>query len=75
MKVLVAGASGAIGRQLVPALSAAGHEVVGLARLLAGFHRRRREFLNVPDVLVRGHLVHERASSPRPAFTCWACPG
>ena len=32
MKVLVAGASGAIGRQLVPALSAAGHEVVGLAR-------------------------------------------
>jgi nucleoside-diphosphate-sugar epimerase len=32
MKVLVAGASGAIGRQLVPALSAAGHEVVGMAR-------------------------------------------
>ncbi len=32
MKVLVAGSSGAIGRQLVPALSAAGHEVVGLAR-------------------------------------------
>lgn len=32
MKVLVAGASGAIGRQLVPQLKAAGHEVVGLAR-------------------------------------------
>jgi nucleoside-diphosphate-sugar epimerase len=32
MKVLVAGASGAIGRQLVPRLAAAGHEVVGLAR-------------------------------------------
>jgi nucleoside-diphosphate-sugar epimerase len=32
MKVLVTGASGAIGRQLVPLLGAAGHEVVGLAR-------------------------------------------
>ena len=32
MKVLVAGASGAIGRRLVPRLAAAGHEVVGLAR-------------------------------------------
>lgn len=32
MKVLVAGGSGAIGRQLVPQLEAAGHEVVGLAR-------------------------------------------
>jgi nucleoside-diphosphate-sugar epimerase len=32
MKVLVAGASGAVGRQLVPELAAAGHEVVGLAR-------------------------------------------
>jgi nucleoside-diphosphate-sugar epimerase len=32
MKVLVAGASGAIGRQLVPLLAAAGHQVVGLSR-------------------------------------------
>ncbi|MGI8904375.1 MAG: NAD-dependent epimerase/dehydratase family protein [Solirubrobacteraceae bacterium] len=32
MKVLVAGATGAIGRQLVPRLVAAGHEVVGMAR-------------------------------------------
>ncbi len=32
MKVLVAGATGAIGRQLVPQLVAAGHEVVGMAR-------------------------------------------
>jgi nucleoside-diphosphate-sugar epimerase len=32
MKVLVAGASGVIGRPLVPQLAAAGHDVVGLAR-------------------------------------------
>src|SRR4051812_30700515 len=32
MKVLVAGASGVIGRPLLPLLESAGHEVVGLAR-------------------------------------------
>lgn len=32
MKVFVAGATGAIGRQLVPRLAAAGHEVVGMTR-------------------------------------------
>lgn len=32
MKVLVAGATGAIGRQLVPKLAANGHEVVGMTR-------------------------------------------
>jgi nucleoside-diphosphate-sugar epimerase len=32
MRVFVAGASGAIGRQLVPRLVAAGHEVVGMTR-------------------------------------------
>jgi nucleoside-diphosphate-sugar epimerase len=32
MKILVAGATGAIGRQLVPRLVANGHEVVGMAR-------------------------------------------
>jgi 2-alkyl-3-oxoalkanoate reductase len=32
MKVLVAGADGALGRQLVPRLVAAGHEVVGMTR-------------------------------------------
>ena len=35
MKVLVAGATGAIGRQLVPRLVAAGHEVVGMTRSAA----------------------------------------
>ncbi|MFF3842957.1 NAD-dependent epimerase/dehydratase family protein [Streptomyces sp. NPDC001930] len=32
MRVLVAGATGAVGRQLVPRLEAVGHEVVGLSR-------------------------------------------
>src|SRR3712207_5633351 len=32
MKILVAGATGALGRQLVPRLSARGHEVFGMTR-------------------------------------------
>ena len=32
MKILVAGATGALGKQLVPRLVAAGHEVVGMTR-------------------------------------------
>ncbi|HZB77420.1 MAG TPA: NAD(P)-dependent oxidoreductase [Solirubrobacteraceae bacterium] len=36
MNVLVAGATGAIGRQLVPALRAAGHDVTALVRSAAG---------------------------------------
>jgi uncharacterized protein YbjT (DUF2867 family) len=32
MKVLIAGATGAIGRQLVPILTEAGHEVTALSR-------------------------------------------
>ena len=32
MRVFVAGATGAIGRQLVPRLVAAGHEVTGMTR-------------------------------------------
>jgi nucleoside-diphosphate-sugar epimerase len=36
MRVLVAGSTGVIGRQLVPLLTAVGHEVVGVARKPAG---------------------------------------
>ena len=32
MRVFVAGASGAVGRQLVPQLINAGHEVIGMSR-------------------------------------------
>lgn len=35
MKVLVAGAAGAMGKQLVPRLVAGGHEVVGMTRRAA----------------------------------------
>jgi nucleoside-diphosphate-sugar epimerase len=33
MRVFVAGATGAIGKQLVPRLVAAGHEVTGMTRM------------------------------------------
>ena len=32
MRVLIAGATGVIGRQAVPRLAAAGHDVIGLSR-------------------------------------------
>jgi nucleoside-diphosphate-sugar epimerase len=32
MKILVAGATGALGKQLVPRLVAAGHQLVGMTR-------------------------------------------
>ena len=35
MRIFVAGATGAVGRQLVPALVLAGHSVVGLTRTAA----------------------------------------
>jgi nucleoside-diphosphate-sugar epimerase len=43
MKVLVAGATGAIGRQLVPRLVAAGHDVAGITRSRAGAALVRRD--------------------------------
>jgi nucleoside-diphosphate-sugar epimerase len=41
MRVLVAGATGVIGRQLVPLLASAGHEVIGMARRDPGPARTR----------------------------------
>ncbi len=42
MRVLVAGATGAIGRPLVRALLGAGREVMGLSRSQAGSHELTR---------------------------------
>jgi uncharacterized protein YbjT (DUF2867 family) len=44
VRVLVAGATGVIGRQLIPMLAAGGHQVVGMARQL------RAGFVTTPDV-------------------------
>ena len=41
MKILVAGATGALGQRLVPLLTAAGHEVAGLTRSPAKVSRLR----------------------------------
>ncbi|MFF2526546.1 NAD-dependent epimerase/dehydratase family protein [Streptomyces liangshanensis] len=43
MRVLVAGATGAVGRLLVPLLLEAGHQVTGVSRTLAGTERLRRQ--------------------------------
>jgi uncharacterized protein YbjT (DUF2867 family) len=42
MRIFVAGATGAVGRSLVPALIAAGHSVVGLTRTAAKAEAIRR---------------------------------
>jgi uncharacterized protein YbjT (DUF2867 family) len=61
VRILLAGATGVIGRQAVPVLTAAGHEVTGLARTPA----------RLPDaeVLAADALDRPRCSAPswRPA--------
>ncbi|MEV8341313.1 NAD-dependent epimerase/dehydratase family protein [Streptomyces niveus] len=59
MKVLLAGASGTLGRFLVPQLLAAGHEVIGTTRGARGADRLRRAGASavVTDVLDRGALL------------------
>ena len=42
--MLVAGATGVIGRQLIPMLAAGGHQVVGMAR------QQRAALITTPDV-------------------------
>ena len=58
MRVLVTGATGANGRQLVPGLVAAGHEVIGGGTGIWSFIETP-----TPQPTVRGHGTRE--SSPR----------
>lgn len=53
MKVVVTGAAGNLGRQVVSELRSAGHEVMGLDRKFAGFSRRWRRvnLLDGPSVM------------------------
>jgi 2-alkyl-3-oxoalkanoate reductase len=67
MRVFVAGASGAVGRHLLPQLLEAGHEVHGSARSEAG--ARRVEALGARPVvldLLDARAVHEAVSAARP---------
>ncbi|WP_372790637.1 SDR family oxidoreductase, partial [Paraconexibacter sp.] len=67
MKVLIAGATGAIGRPLVDRLIADGHEVAALTRTedRAAMLRRRGVEAHVADVFDRGSVVAAcRAAGP-----------
>jgi uncharacterized protein YbjT (DUF2867 family) len=64
MRILLAGATGVIGRQVVPVLAAAGHEVTGLARTPA----------RLPDaeVLAGAANAHARHLLDwKPTYTSW----
>lgn len=67
MRVLVAGATGVIGRRLVPVLAAAGHEVVGLVRSRADAGRLAATGATavVADALDRGR-VEQAVRQARP---------
>ena len=58
MKVLVAGATGAMGKQLLPRLAAQGHEVVGTTRSQAKLGLVR-------DLGARGVVADVLGSLPR----------
>ena len=51
MRILVAGATGVIGRQLVPLLASAGHEVIGMAKRDPGVPARTRVRMVFADAL------------------------
>lgn len=60
MRVLVAGASGAIGRYLVPLLVSAGHEVTGVTRRSGALERTGATEL-VADIRHRAHFLQSVA--------------
>ncbi|THG34348.1 NAD(P)-dependent oxidoreductase [Glaciibacter flavus] len=80
MRVLLAGASGALGRQLVPQLLAAGHEVLGITRSPESADRLRSIGADavVADVLDRdallASLTGERADTVMHQLTALSKP-
>lgn len=76
MRVLLAGATGAIGRYLVPLLVAAGHEVTGVVRTagalagtgaseIQGDVTRRRQFLDAVSPLKFDAIIHQLSALVR----------
>lgn len=62
MRMLLAGATGVIGRQAVLVLSAAGHDVIGLARTTRPVPRRQGVTADILNVDATARAVHD----PRP---------
>ena len=60
MRVLLAGATGAIGQRLVPRLIAAGHDVTGIARGVNGLANSGAKRLRA-DIFDRSGLLHALA--------------
>jgi nucleoside-diphosphate-sugar epimerase len=67
MRILLAGAAGVIGRQAVPVLAAAGHEVVGLARTLARLPDAEPVAADALDPAAPDVIVHMLTAIPDPA--------
>ncbi|MET8187682.1 NAD(P)-dependent oxidoreductase [Streptomyces sp. NPDC005078] len=65
MRILIAGATGAVGRLLVPLLLDAGHQVTGLSRTPAGAERVRRQGASAvqADALDRTGLLQVMAAT------------
>ena len=72
MRILLAGATGVIGRQAVPVLTAAGHQVTGLANRPA---RLPGAEVMVADALDRAAVAGPPGSSPRGSPTPTTPPG
>ena len=58
MRVLVAGATGAMGTELVPRLVEAGHEVFAMVRSEHSKEARKREVQHRARVFFDAHVVH-----------------